>query len=432
VKAFTSPAVEPARGTSPADANGDRADVDVLIVGAGPAGAAAAHHLARRGVDVVCVDKARFPREKVCGDGLTPRGVRALQGMGVDPGEPGYVRIEGLRVYGPTVRLNLPWPKLDAFPDYGVVRTRHDLDHILVQRAVKSGARLWEGTEATEPLVDDGWVVGARVQRADGRPETVRARYVLAADGAASRFAQKAGVRRVADRPLGVAARRYYRSPREQGSWFESWFDLWENGVILPGYGWIFPVGDGILNVGAGLLNTTSYFKEISPRRMLDVFLRGLPEDWGIVEENAAGEVLSGPLPMGMNRRPLALPGLLLLGDAGGVVNPFTGEGIAYAIESGEVAAELVHEALATGRPGLAHAYPIEMRRRYGRYFTVGRAFARAIGNPTFMRLSVLHGFPRERLMRLALRILANLTDGREGDLDDKVMDWIVRISPER
>ena len=432
MKAFTSPAVEPARGTSPADADGDRTDVDVLIVGGGPAGASAAHHLSRRGVDVLCVDKAAFPREKVCGDGLTPRGVRALQSMGVDPAEPGYVPIEGLRVYGPTVRLNLPWPKLDAFPDYGVVRTRHDLDHILVQRAVKSGARLWEGTEATEPLVDDGWVVGARVQRAEGPPETIAARYVLAADGAASRFAQKAGVRRVADRPLGVAARRYYRSPREQGSWFESWFDLWENDVILPGYGWIFPVGDGILNVGAGLLNTTSYFKEISPRKMLDVFLRGLPEEWGIAEENAAGEVLSGPLPMGMNRRPLALPGLLLLGDAGGVVNPFTGEGIAYAIESGEVAAELVHEALATGRPGLAHAYPIELRRRYGRYFTVGRAFARAIGNPTFMRLSVLHGFPRERLMRFALRVLANLTDGREGDLDDKVMDWIVRIAPER
>jgi menaquinone-9 beta-reductase len=432
VKGFTSPAVEPARGAPVGVSNGHHTDVDVLIVGAGPAGASAAHHLSRRGVDVLCVDRARFPREKVCGDGLTPRGVKALQDMGIDPAEPGYVRIDGLRVYGPTVRLNLPWPKRDTSPDYGVVRTRHDLDHLLLQRAVKSGARLWEGTEVTEPLVDDGWVVGARVHREDGRPETVGARYVLAADGAASRFAQKAGVRRVTDRPLGVAARRYFRSPREQGTWFESWFDLWENGVILPGYGWIFPVGDGILNVGAGLLNTTSYFREISPRRMLDVFLRRLPEEWGITEENAAGEVLSGPLPMGMNRQPLALPGLLLLGDAGGVVNPFTGEGIAYAIESGAVAAELVHEALERGRPGLAHAYPIELRRRYGRYFTVGRAFARAIGNPTFMRLSVFHGFPRERLMRFALRLLANLTDGRQGDLDDKVMDWIVRIAPER
>jgi geranylgeranyl reductase family protein len=436
VKGFTSPVVEPARG-EPADElrdepEGERTDVDVLVVGAGPAGAAAAYHLARHGVDVLCVDKAAFPREKVCGDGLTPRGVRALRSLGVDPTEPGFVRIEGLRVYGPSVRLDLPWPRLSSLPDFGVVRTRHDLDHLLVQRAVKAGAVVWEETEVLAPVVDHDWVVGARVRRNGGPPGTVRARYVLAADGASSRFAQKAGVRRVASRPLGVAARRYYRSPRSQGSWFESWFDLWENGVILPGYGWIFPVGDGVLNVGAGLLNTTSYFKEISPRRMLDVFTRSLPEDWGIDEANAAGEVLSGPLPMGMNRRPLALPGLLLLGDAGGVVNPFTGEGIAYAIESAEVAAELVHGALASGRPGLAHVYPTELRRRYGRYFTVGRAFARAIGNPQFMRLSVLYGFPRERLMRFALRMLANLTDGREGDLDDRVMDWIVRIAPER
>ncbi len=434
MKAFTSPAVavEPARGLPAGEADGRRTEADVLVVGAGPAGAAAAYHLARHGVDVILADKASFPREKVCGDGLTPRGVRAIQGMGVDPTEAGFVRVDGLRVYGPTVVLDLPWPKLERLPDFGVVRTRHDLDHLLVQRAVKAGATLWERAEAVAPLVDDGWVVGASVRREDGEAETVRARYVLAADGAASRFAGKAGVRRDPTRPLGVAARRYYRSPRPQGTYFESWFDLWENGVILPGYGWIFPVGDGILNVGAGLLNTTSHFKEVSPRRMLDVFLRTLPEEWGMVEANAEGELLSGPLPMGMNRRPLALPGLLLLGDAGGVVNPFTGEGIAYAIESAEVAAELVHDALASDRPGLAHSYPIELRRRYGRYFTVGRAFARAIGNATFMRLSVLYGFPRERLMRFALRMLANLTDGRDGDLDDRVMDWIVRIAPER
>jgi menaquinone-9 beta-reductase len=434
VKAFTSPAVavEPARGQPAPEANGHRTDADVLVVGAGPAGAAAAYHLARHGVQVILADKVSFPREKVCGDGLTPRGVRAIQSMGVDPTEAGFVRVEGLRVYGPTVTLDLPWPRLERVPDFGVVRTRHDLDHLLVQRAVKAGATLWERAEVTTPLVDDGWVVGASVRRGDGEPETVRARYVLAADGAASRFGGKAGVRRDPARPLGVAARRYYRSPREQGTYFESWFDLWENGVILPGYGWIFPVGDGILNVGAGLLNTTSYFKDVSPRRMLDAFVRSLPEAWGILEENAAGDVLSGPLPMGMNRHPLALPGLLLLGDAGGIVNPFTGEGIAYAIESAEVAAELVHDALATGRPGLAHTYPIELRRRYGRYFTVGRAFARAIGNARFMRLSVLYGFPRRRLMRFALRMLANLTDGRDGDLDDRVMDWIVRIAPER
>jgi geranylgeranyl reductase family protein len=432
VKGFTSPAIQPARGEPAAEANGRQTEVDVLVVGSGPGGSAAAYHLARHGVDVLLVDKARFPREKVCGDGLTPRGVKAIMDMGVDPTEAGFVRVDGLRVYGPTVTLDLPWPTLDRFPDYGVVRTRHDFDHLLVQRAVKAGATLWEGTEAQVPLVDRGWVVGARIQREDGEPETVRAKYLIAADGAASRFAGKAGVERDPSRPLGVAARRYFRSPREQGTYLESWFDVWEHGVILPGYGWIFPIGDGVLNVGAGLLNTTAYFKEISPRRMFEAFTGSLPEEWEITEENADGPLLSGPLPMGMNRRPLALPGLLVVGDAGGIINPFTGEGIAYAIESAEIAAELVHDALVTGRPGLAHVYPSVLRRRYGKYFSVGRLFAAAIGKPRIMRYSVEHGFPHERLMRFALRLLANLTDGREGDLDDRVMDWIVRIAPER
>jgi menaquinone-9 beta-reductase len=432
VKAFTSPAIQPARGDPAARAEGPRTDVDVLVVGAGPAGAAAAHHLARHGVDVVAADRSTFPREKVCGDGLTPRGVRAIQNMGVDATAPGFVRIDGLRVYGPTVELNLPWPRLESMPDFGVVRTRHDLDHLLVQRAQKAGAMLWEGTDVEGPLVEDGWVVGARVRREDGSPEHVRARFVIASDGAASRFAGKAGVSRDPGRPLGVAARRYYRTPRPQQRYFESWFDIWDKGVILPGYGWIFPVGEDVVNVGAGLLNTTSYFKEISPRRMLDLFVGSLPPDWELTEEHTIGPVLSGPLPMGMNRRPLALPGLLVVGDAGGVVNPFTGEGIAYAIESAELAAELVHDALASNRPALAHTYPLALRQRYGRYFTVGRLFARAIGNASIMRTSVYHAFPRERLMLFALRMLANLTDGREGDLDDRLMDLVVRMAPSR
>jgi menaquinone-9 beta-reductase len=433
VKAFTSPAIQPARGdpASPG-VEGPRTDTDVLVVGAGPGGSAAAYHLARHGVEVLAVDKASFPREKVCGDGLTPRGVRAIQNMGIDATAPGFVRIDGLRVYGPTVQLNLPWPRLESMPDYGVVRTRHDLDHLLVQRAQKAGALVWEGTEIEGPLVEDGWVVGARVRREDGSPGHVRARYVIACDGASSRFAGKAGVTRDAGRPLGVAARRYYRTPRPQQRYFESWFDIWEKDVILPGYGWIFPVGEDVVNVGAGLLNTTSHFKEISPRRMLDLFVGSLPGDWELTEERAAGPVLSGPLPMGMNRRPLALPGMLVVGDAGGVINPFTGEGIAYAIESAELAAELVHDALSSDRPAVAHAYPVALRQRYGRYFTLGRVFARAIGNATVMRASVYHAFPRERLMLFALRMLANLTDGRWGDLDDRLMDLVVRMAPSR
>ncbi|MBI4261451.1 MAG: geranylgeranyl reductase family protein [Actinobacteria bacterium] len=408
-------------------------EVDVLVVGAGPGGAAAAYHLARHGVSTLVVDRAAFPREKVCGDGLTPRGVKAMLGMGIDPDDPGFARVRGLRVYGRHVTLELPWPHLSDYPDYGLVRTRHDFDDLLVKQAVKAGATLWERSEATAPILDRGWVAGAVVSRdgqGDGEPVEVRARFVLAADGAASRFAGRAGVERDPARPLGIAARRYYRSERPLQPWLEAWLDLWEGDSLLPGYGWVFPVTGGLVNVGAGLLNTFRNFKDVSARHVFDIFLRMLPEDWRIDPEHEAGPILSGPLPMGFNRRPLAVPGLLVVGDAGGVVNPFNGEGIAYAIETAEIAAELVFEALSRGRPGLAHVYPTVLRERYGRYYWIGRKFVQAIGNPAVMRAATRYGLPRAWVMRFALRFMANLTDGRDGDAQDRLMAALVRLAP--
>ena len=405
-----------------------RTEVDVLVVGAGPGGAAAAYHLAKHGVNVLAVDKARFPREKVCGDGLTPRGVRAMQRMGVDPAEPGFIPVDGLRMHGAGVVLTLPWPDLSSFPRLGLVRTRHDFDHLLVQQAQKVGALLWEEAEATSPVLDDAdWVTGATV-KVDGEERAVAARYVVAADGAASRFGARAGVVRDDTRPLGVAARRYYRTEALQEPWLDAWLDLDERGVTLPGYGWIFPLGDGVLNVGAGLLNTFRDFKDISAKRVFDAFIAMLPAGWGVSEETAMAPVLSGPLPMGMNRRPLARRGLLLVGDAGGIVNPFNGEGIAYAMETGELAADLIFESLARDRPAIAHLYPEVLRQRYGRYFAVGGLWAKAIGHPQLMRLATRFGLPRKTLMRFAMRILAGLTDGLDGDAADKVVYALTRL----
>jgi menaquinone-9 beta-reductase len=319
---------------------------------------------------------------------------------------------------------------VESFPEYGVVRTRHDLDELLLRNAEKAGARVWEATEALHPVTRGHWVAGAVVRRDGGQPEEVRARFVIACDGAASRFAQHVGVRRDPGRPLGVAARRYFRIERDPGPVFESWLELRNGRDYLPGYGWLFPVGDGVVNVGAGLMNTARGFKDLSGKKVYDAFLRQLPPEWEITEEAAVGRLLSGPLPMGMNRRPLAVPGLLVAGDAGGAINPFNGEGIAYAMESAAVAAELVHEALVLGRPGLAHVYPAVLRERYGRYFTLGRTFVRLIGNPRVMELAVRYGLPRRRLMRFLLKLMANITDGRRGDLDDRVMDALVRLVP--
>jgi geranylgeranyl reductase family protein len=405
---------------------------DVLVVGAGPGGSATAFHLASRGVDVLLVDKAIFPREKVCGDGLTPRGVRAMQKLDIEPTDPGFTRVDALRTYGVDgFVMDYRWPKLRGFPQVGVVRTRHDFDDLLIKRAVETGTRFQQGVEARAPFIDGGWVRGATIGE-NGESREVRARYVVAADGASSRFASKAGVSRDHSRPVAIAARRYYRIPRPQEPVLEAFLDLRDRDGLMAGYGWIFPLGDGVVNVGAGLLNTFKRFKEVSAKKVMDVFTEQLPPEWLIDEEHAAGPLLSGPIPMGINRRPLAVPGLLLVGDAAGVTNPFNGEGIAYAMETGELAAELLADALARNRPAIAQMYPVLVRERYGRYFAAGNIWVRMIGNPMFMRAAVRYGFPRKRLMSFALRVMANLTDGKDGDAQDKLMHALVSMAPGR
>jgi menaquinone-9 beta-reductase len=405
---------------------------DVLVVGAGPGGSAAAYHLARRGVDVLLVDKAVFPRDKVCGDGVTPYGVRAIAKMGIDPLDAGFLRIDGLRTWGTDgFKLDLPWPPKRSFPRFGVTRTRFEFDHLLAMRAEKAGASFLQGVEATEPLVDRGWVAGATLQEGDGETRRVTARYVIAADGVSSRFAMHAGVERDPSRPIAIAARRYYRIPRPTAPMFEAFLNIGDEvtGGLLPSYGWIFPIGDGTINVGVGLLNTFGRFREFSGRKVMDLFISQLPPEWGIDEEHAVGPLASGAIPMGINRRPVAVPGLLVVGDAAGMTNPFNGEGIAYAMETGELAAELIADALTRGRPAIAHLYPKLIRERYGRYFSIGNRWARMLGHPRFMSFAVRHGFPRKRLMEFALLFMANITDGKDGAADDRLMHALVSMA---
>src|SRR5437764_869244 len=311
-------------------------EAQVVVVGAGPGGSTAAYHLAQAGVDVAVLEKSEFPREKVCGDGLTPRAVKQLTAMGIETlaadgtAREGWIKNHGLRIMGGGMRIEVPWPDLASFPSYGLVRPRQDFDEVLARTAQKAGARLYENTTVTAPVVDErtGRITGVTTR--DGR--TFTAPVTIVADGNSSRLSLALGLRRREDRPMGVAYRRYYRSPRHDDDWLESWLELWdgtpggrENGRasrLLPGYGWIFGVGDGTSNVGLGILNTADAFGKTDYRAMLDRWLANLPEEWGYVEENSVGETRGAALPMGFNRKPHYRNGAMLVGDAGGMVNP--------------------------------------------------------------------------------------------------------------
>jgi menaquinone-9 beta-reductase len=418
-----------------AGAHNSSREADVIVVGAGPAGSATAYHLAQAGLDVLLLEKSTFPREKVCGDGLTPRAVKALVRLGVDLSAPGWVRNKGLRIYGGGVRLELPWPELASYPDFGLVRTRFDFDEILAERAVKAGARLLQNTNVIAPVVDErsSRITGVAAKNDDGEV-TFSAPLVVAADGNSSRLSLGMGLRKRDDRPIGVAVRRYYQSPRHDDDYLESWLELWDGDRLLPGYGWIFGVGDGTSNVGLGLLNTSKSFQNTDYREMLKRWTTSMPSEWCFGEEHATGPIRGAALPMGFNRQPHYTKGLLLVGDAGGMINPFNGEGIAYALESGELAADAIVQALArptsAQRERALYDYPRVIKESYGGYYTLGRLFVTAIGNPKFMQFATRHGLPHPTLMRFTLKLLANLTDPRGGDAADRLINAMSKIAP--
>ena len=416
-------------------------DADVIVVGAGPGGATAAHYLAQAGLDVLLLEKSTFPRDKVCGDGLTPRSVKSLISLGIDTStEAGWLRNKGLRVIAGGHRLELAWPELASWPDYGLVRPRADLDSLIARQAQKSGARLQEQTQVIAPELDvAGRVAGVQARVGpDREPRTYRAPLVIGADGVSGRLAVSLGLTKREDRPMGVAVRRYYTSPRTNDDHLESWLELWDGTGperrLLPGYGWIFGLGDGTSNVGLGILNSSAAFQSVDYRTLLTTWLAGLPAEWGFQEDQATGPVRGGGLPMGFNRTPHYTRGLLLVGDAGGAVNPFNGEGIAYAMETAKLAADHVVHALARppgpAREAALRGYLDSLREGYGGYYRLGKIFVGLIGNPAVMKLATQRGLSHPTLMRFVLKLLANLTDPHGGDAMDRIINGLTKLAP--
>lgn len=424
-------------------------DADAIVVGAGPAGAATAHYLASAGLEVLLLEKATFPRDKICGDGLTPRAVSELVRMGVPtPPQDGWMRNKGLRVHGGGHVIELPWPEIQRYPNFGMAKARGSLDETLAHHARATGAKLMEGMSVTGPVLHErtGRIVGVRVRQVDekgkrlpddaGAERTLHAPVVVAADGVSSRLATQMGLTKRDDRPMGVAVRTYFRTPRHDDEWMESHLELWEgepnNSPLLPGYGWIFPLGDGTANVGLGSVSSTGKATKLDYRSLLATWMKNSPAEWEFTTQNQVGPVRGAALPMAFNRAPMYYRGLMLVGDAGGMVSPFNGEGIAYGLQAGRIAADVIAQAhIRTNdlaRERTLTTYATRMRADLGGYFAVGRTFVSLIERPEVMRICTKYGLPRPLLMKVVLKLLSDSYDTRGGDLTDRVITTLTRI----
>jgi len=408
---------------------------EVLVVGGGPAGAAAGYWLSQLGHDCVVLEKKTYPREKTCGDGLTPRAVKQLSDMGLADELAKFHRYEGLRATAHGKALELQWPTHPTYPRHGYVVRRRDLDMMVAYNAAKFGATLLEGHEAVETIMDRGFVRGV-VAKKKGSDDTieVKAQYVIIADGANSRIGRALGTYRTREWPYGTAIRSYWESPLHADPWIESALDVKDrNGNSMPGYGWIFPVGDGTVNIGVGLLSTFRDFKEVNTTHLLDAYAHQVADSWKIDPAWPTQKPTAGRIPMGGSVGPKVGASHLVIGDAAGSVNPFNGEGIDYAYETARMAAEVLHEALTTRNASVLQQYPAMLDAEYGQYFKVARLFARVIGRPALMRELSRVGIQSRSLMEWVLRIMANLLRPDEvgpAEAAYKAASAIVRLFP--
>jgi len=402
---------------------------DLLVVGGGPAGSAAAWRAASAGAKVLVVDKAAFPRDKPCGDGLTPRAVRSIELLGLENELKRFNRVDRLRVHGAGRTLEFDWPASDGFPRHGYVIARTDLDDLLLRHAQAAGAEVREATTVKAPIVEDGIVRGVVANGSE-----IRASAVIAADGASSPVGRALGMTRLDHRPMGIAVRAHFEATRPSGDdgVIESHLELWDGDALLPGYGWIFPMGSGRINVGVGLLSTYEGWQKVNTAHLMGAFLKALPAAWGlpsIDDLRAQGDLKGWRLPMGFAVWPPYRNGCLAAGDAAGVVNPFNGEGISEAVESGVIAAETFLEALDRRGPTDLRVYGERLDELWGPYYRLGRTFVRVIGKPRLMRGLTTIGMRVPPVMEFAFKALSNLYRERGGGPGDATMRGMVRLA---
>ena len=383
---------------------------DVVVVGAGPAGSAAAAWAARAGLDVLVIDAANFPRDKACGDGLTPRAVAELERLGLGEWLDARIRHRGLRMSGFGGEVEVDWPG-PSFPSTGSAVARVELDDRIRKVAEESGARMRLGVKVVGVHHDSSARVTA-VTLADG--SQVGCRELIVADGARSTLGRVLGRRWHQETVYGIAARGYLATSRSEDPWLTSHLELRSpDGAVLPGYGWIFPLGNGEVNIGVGALSTAKRPADLALRPLMSYYTDLRRDEWGF--EGQPRAMSSALLPMGGAVSGVAGRNWMLIGDAAACVNPLNGEGIDYGLETGRLAVDML------GTGDLSRAWPSVLQSHYGRGFSVARRLGLLLTFPRFLPATGPIAMRSTRLMGIAVRVMGNL-------VTDEDADWVARV----
>jgi geranylgeranyl reductase family protein len=383
---------------------------DILVVGAGPAGSAAAAHGARAGRDVTLLDMAVFPRDKTCGDGLTPRAITEMLDLGLGGFLADRPRITGLDLHGWGAQQRVPWPG-KRFADYGSAVTRVELDEEIRATAQAAGATMLMGYKAVDVEWDGARVGAVIVDGPDGR-RAIRASTVIVADGVRSGLGKVLGRQWHRDTAYGVAGRAYVASGRSDDEWMGSHLELrGADGTLLPGYGWVFPLGHGQLNVGVGALATARRPAHVELRPTLRHYAEMVRDEWAI--DGEPQRLTSALLPMGGAVSGVAGPNWMLIGDAAACVNPLNGEGIDYGLETARLAVELVVD----GAGNFTDRWPDVLTEHYALAFSAARRLAAVLTVPKAVPLLGRPGLRSQKLMSMVVRVMGNLITDEDADL---------------